>query len=69
MAMSVKYKLTVTYAAGHDQEHRDLSKEQADMGTGAFLSDLLNLEGRGITKLVVETQEPRGEHVDSLGVK
>jgi hypothetical protein len=48
------FKLTVTYAAGHSQEHPGLSAEQLETGTGAFLRDLLNLEGRGITRLVAE---------------
>lgn len=50
------YKLTVTYAAGHDDERRGLSAEQVEQATGAFLNDLLYLEGRGITKMVVEIE-------------
>lgn len=52
-----KYRLTVTYAAGHDQDHPGLSAEQAEIGTGAFLRDLLNLKGEGITRLVVEIED------------
>lgn len=51
------YKLTVTYAAGHDQEHPGLTAERAEMGVGAFLRDLIGLEGEGITRLVVEIEE------------
>lgn len=50
------YRLTVTYAAGHDQAHEGLAAEQALTGAGAFLSDLLGLQGIGITRLVVEIE-------------
>lgn len=54
-------RLTVTYAAGHDQVHDGLTDAQLDQGTGAFLSDLLHLKGEGIKRLVVETDEAARE--------
>lgn len=54
-------RLTVTYAAGHDQVHDDLTDEQLEVGTGSFLSDLLHLKGEGIKRLVVETDEAARE--------
>lgn len=51
------YKLTVTYAAGHSQEHPGLTAEQIETGTGAFVRDLALLKGRGITKLVAEIED------------
>lgn len=51
------YRLEVTYAHGNTQEHKDLTPDQAEIGTGAFLSDLLHLRGEGITRLVVEIQK------------
>lgn len=51
------YKLTVTYAAGHDQVHDDLSAEQVSTGANAFVSDLTSLGGRGIKRLVVEVDD------------
>lgn len=57
--MSVTYRLEVTYAAGHTQEHTGLTSEQIEHGIGAFGSDLAHLEGRGITKLVAELEETR----------
>ena len=55
--MAATFKLTVTYAAGHDQEHTGLTADQIEDGTG-FLRDLIALEGRGITKMVIEVEEP-----------
>lgn len=52
------FTLTVTYARGHDQAHPALSAEQVEQGVGAFLSDLVHLQGKGITKLVVEIDSP-----------
>lgn len=57
--MSAAYKLTVTYAAGHDDSHEHLTPEQVESGTGAFLRDLIHLEGKGITRLVVEIETAR----------
>lgn len=51
------FKLTVTYAAGHDQEHTGLSAETVEQGTGAFLRDLINLKGEGITAFKVEIEK------------
>lgn len=53
----MSYKLTVRYAAGHEQEHAGLTDEQVEIGTGAFLRDLLTLRGEGITKLIVEIEQ------------
>lgn len=50
------FKITVTYAAGTEQEHPGLTEQQVSLGTGAFLGDLIDLGGRGIRKLVVEVE-------------
>lgn len=50
------YRLTVTYAAGHDSVHTGLTPEQADSGSYAFTNDLITLEGQGITKMVLEVE-------------
>lgn len=53
------FKLTVTYAAGHSQDHPGLSDDQAVQGAGAFMRDLVGLGGTGITRLVVEVERPK----------
>lgn len=54
------YKLSVTYAAGHTQEYAPsgnaLSGADLHTAAGAFLNDLVRLEGTGITRLVAEVE-------------
>lgn len=52
------YSLTVRYAAGHEQTHPSLSAGQIEAGVSAFLSDIISLKGRGITKFAVEIEQP-----------
>lgn len=52
-------KVTVTYAAGPQQEHPGLTVEQVAqcVGEGAFVGDMMRLRGAGVTKVVVELEE------------
>ena len=50
------FKLTVTYAAGNDQEHPGLDYNQAFVGAQAFMRDMNSLGGKGCTKVVVEIE-------------
>lgn len=64
------YKLIVTYALGHNQEHPGLSAEQADQGLVAFFHDLTYLKGAGIQRVSVEIEgerNERGGYVPGLG--
>lgn len=60
-----RFRLEVTYAAGHTQEHAGLDAQQIETGVGAFSRDLAYLEGRGITRLVAEL-EPAPNEADAL---
>jgi hypothetical protein len=54
----VTYKITVTYAAGHEQEHPGLSAAQAENGIGAFARDIVYLEGEGVRSVTLEVEVP-----------
>jgi hypothetical protein len=51
-----RYTLTVEYAAGNVQVHENLTPKQIEQGVGAFLGDLLDLEGEGIVRLEVKIE-------------
>jgi hypothetical protein len=55
------YKLTVTYALGHDQEHPGLTAEAVEQGFVAFFHDLTYLEGEGVQRIAVEIEGERNE--------
>lgn len=61
------YKITVTYAAGHDQEHPALTETTAQPGVEAFLRDLFYLKGEGVQRVSVEIEGERDEHGAYLG--
>lgn len=53
------YRLEVKYASGGEpQVHEGLDADQADTGAGAFLRDLLSLEGAGVARLTIEAELP-----------
>lgn len=60
---AVKYKLSVTYAAGNTQEHFGLDGPALYSASSAFLNDLIGLEGSGIARLVAETDPSTPEGV------
>jgi len=52
------FRVRVTHATGRDQDFYRLSKDDLIMTNGAFLRDLLHLEGEGIVRMVVEVDTP-----------
>jgi hypothetical protein len=64
------YKLTVTYALGHDQEHPGLTADAVEQGFVAFFHDLTQLKGAGIQRVSIEIEgerNERGGYVPGLG--
>jgi hypothetical protein len=64
------YKLTVTYALGHDQEHPGLTADAVEQGFVAFFHDLTYLKGAGIQRVSIEIEgerNERGGYVPGLG--
>jgi hypothetical protein len=64
------YKLTVTYALGHDQEHPGLTADAVEQGFVAFFHDLTYLKGAGIQRVSIEIEgerDERGGYVPGLG--
>lgn len=65
------YKITITYALGHDQEHPGLTETTARPGTEAFLNDLFTLKGEGVQRVSIEIEgerDERGGYVPGLAV-
>lgn len=65
------YKITITYALGHDQEHPHLTETTARPGVDAFLSDLFHLKGEGVQRVSIEIEgerDERGGYVPGLAV-
>lgn len=50
------YRIKVDYANGGKGVRARLDPDIAEQGAGAFLRDLFGLEGRGVTKLLVEVE-------------
>jgi hypothetical protein len=50
------YRIEVTYGDGEPQAHPGLSADQVQDGTGAFLRDMLYLQGSAVTKLTIERE-------------
>lgn len=51
------FRIEVTYAAGNTQEHPGLTAAQMGSGAFAFLRDLVNLQGEGVTRVVVAIED------------
>lgn len=55
------YTILVDYASSGKAIHAGLDPEQAQMGAGAFLRDLVGLEGRGVRRLTVAFEDGQQE--------